>query len=336
MSGAHLKPARSRLGYYDRDLPVVPPGAGRRAGASPTLDEWVEALIAHRTDWAKHTTQRNCRHYLKGARWRDHCAALGVTRADQLTTDHVEAFLAEQRGLVSGDYLIKFRTYFRALAAHQRDVAGFGDGLADLGRVRKPKGSGRRKPPALSKDEERALVEAAVGRDQLLVEFLLATGVRVSELCGLHLAHLQLEARIPFVHVVGSVHDLDTTKGEEDRDVPFRPLYRTLPARLRAYLAERTDTRQELFLSTKPDAQGRPAPLTVSGVQQVCGRLSQRVGFHVHPHLLRHTWATRLVDAGMGMFHLRQAGGWKSLEMVRVYYRADTREMLEAFHRLRE
>jgi integrase len=336
MTDAHLRPAKKRLGYYDSSVRAAVPPPPRRAGVAPTLDEMVEALIAHRTDWAEHTTQRNCRHYLKGSRWKDHCAAHGVERADQLTTEHVETFLAEQRALVSGDYLIKFRTYFRALAAFQRDVPGFGSGLQDIERVRKPRGSGRRKPPALSKEQERDLVELADGRDRLLVEFLLATGLRVSELCGLLLEHLHLDEDIPYVHVLGSIHDPDNTKGEEDRDVPFRPKYRTLPVRLRGYLAERTDTRQELFLSSKPDAQGRPAPLTISGVQQLCARLGVRLGVHVYPHLLRHTWATRLVDAGMGTFHLKQAGGWKSLEMVRTYYRADNREMLEAFHRLRE
>jgi hypothetical protein len=35
------------------------------------------------------------------------------------------------------------------------------------------------------------------------------------------------------------------------------------------------------------------------------------------------------------MFHLQQAGGWKSIEMVRRYYRADAREMLDAFARSR-
>ena len=52
--------------------------------------------------------------------------------------------------------------------------------------------------------------------------------------------------------------------------------------------------------------------------------------------MLRHTWATRSVEAGVPVFHLQQAGGWQSIEMVRRYYTADAREMLEAFARAYE
>jgi integrase len=65
-------------------------------------------------------------------------------------------------------------------------------------------------------------------------------------------------------------------------------------------------------------------------------RLTRQTGIHVSPHMLRHTWATRSVEAGVPVFHLQQAGGWQSIEMVRRYYTADAREMLEAFARAHE
>lgn len=41
---------------------------------------------------------------------------------------------------------------------------------------------------------------------------------------------------------------------------------------------------------------------------------------HFSPHILRHIWATRLVDAGVRPLHLMEAGGWSNVEMVRRYY----------------
>ena len=46
--------------------------------------------------------------------------------------------------------------------------------------------------------------------------------------------------------------------------------------------------------------------------------------------MLRHTWATRLVDAGVQPIHLMAAGGWSSVEMVRRYYTANDEEVLAA------
>jgi integrase len=76
-----------------------------------------------------------------------------------------------------------------------------------------------------------------------------------------------------------------------------------------------------------------PIQITVWGVQQLMQRLASRTGIPVHPHKLRHTWATRCVDAGIPVFHLQQAGGWSSLEMVRCYYTAHDTEMLRSFSR---
>ena len=46
--------------------------------------------------------------------------------------------------------------------------------------------------------------------------------------------------------------------------------------------------------------------------------------------MLRHTWATRLVDGGVKPMHLMEVGGWSSIEMVRRYYTANDEEVLSA------
>jgi integrase len=194
---------------------------------------------------------------------------------------------------------------------------------------------------ALTREEEARVVEAISKRpfsvrDRLLVELLLACGLRVSELCALLVDDLHLTNRPPYLHVRGSVHDRDRTKNGEDRSVPFRSTYNTLPRRLEAFIAterdpEGTADRRELFLSRRKDASGRLLPLTTWGVEELMQRLSTACGIHCNPHKMRHTFATRSVDAGIPIFHLQQAGGWRSIEMVRRYYTADTREVLESY-----
>ena len=75
-------------------------------------------------------------------------------------------------------------------------------------------------------------------------------------------------------------------------------------------------------------------PLTVTGVQQLMQRLSERSGVYVHAHKLRHTFATRAVDIGTPIFHLQQFLGHQSIEMVRRYYTADQRAALQSYARL--
>ncbi|MGH7748264.1 MAG: hypothetical protein ACREQ5_26435, partial [Candidatus Dormibacteria bacterium] len=153
-----------------------------RAAHAATIDEAVEAMLL-RSEW-RDPTRRNCRHYLCGRRFRGFCQTSRIATVDELTTDHVEQFMDQQRGLISNKTREGYRRYLRALAAFQRDVPGYGQGLADMGRVKKP--TLPRRPPAapsLSREQEDTCVRAASGRDRLILELLLATGMRVSELC---------------------------------------------------------------------------------------------------------------------------------------------------------
>jgi integrase len=215
-------------------------------------------------------------------------------------------------------------------------VPGYGSELQDIDRIPAPKQAGLKLPVALTVEEERAELEAcSTTRDRLLVETMLACGLRLSELCALLVDDVPITARPPFVNVRGSVHDRDRTKGGDDRKAPFRTKYASLPRRLVDFIAQEREstTRREVFLSRARGERGEVQPLTLWGVEQLMERIGRAIGVHCNPHKLRHTWATRCADAGVPMFHLQRAGGWKSIEMVRRYYTATDRAMLEAFAR---
>jgi site-specific recombinase XerD len=319
--------------------PVVAQRRPLRAGTTATVREACEALVQHHLDWKK-PTLRDARHYLLGGRLLAYCDHEGIQTIDQLTTERVEQFLGLQASLLKPDTVRKYRTYLRALARFQKKVAGYGDGLADIGRISHPKVPRSKQPKAVSKEEERKVIEACTTkRGRLIVETLFATGVRVSELCALLVDDLYME-RQPYLHVRGSIHDRDRTKNGEDRKVPFRSSYSNVSRRPVEYIAserdpEGTSPHREIFLSSLARA-GQRRPLTQWGVEQLMQRLAERTGIYCHPHRCRHTWATRCVDAGIPMFHLQQAGGWKDLGTVRRYYSANVAETLDAFARAHE
>jgi integrase len=215
----------------------------------------------------------------------------------------------------------KYRTHFRSLARFQAETPGYGVGLGDIDRIRQPRMPRERLALALTRDEERRVLEAcSLVRDRLILELFLATGVRVSEMAGLVLPNLQLTARPPRIAVTGSVHDPDCTKSGRPRQVTFRKSYNGLPRRLLDWIRGERDPfgrcpRQELFLSA---VEGRregqvPTALGIWGYERLCERVSLRAGVHFSPHMLRHTWATRLVDAGVQPIHLMEVGGWNSI-----------------------
>ena len=172
----------------------------------------------------------------------------------------------------------------------------------------------RRLPRSLSLGEVERLIDAANGttprsfRDRALVELLYGAGLRVSEAVGLERGGVDLEART--VRCVG--------KGDKERVVPLgsqavEALRRYL-ARGRPYLDRRH--RPELFLN----AQG--GPLTRAGAFLILRRLAAEAGLdaeRIHPHLLRHSFATHLLEGGADLRSVQEMLGHADLATTELY-----------------
>lgn len=307
-----------------------------------SVNHTIEAMINLRTtSWSPSQT-RDIRIYLLSptGRFQLRLRAEGITTMDELTTGRVATFLNRVREAgLKATSVEKYRVHMRTLATFQAETTGYGSGLHDIDRIRQPRMPKRRLAPALTEPEEgRILAACTLKRDRLVLELLLATGIRRSELCALSV-HDMLAARPPYIHVGGNVYDPDCTKGRSARDVNFRQTYRTLPARLADWIAKRRDPsgrnpNRELFLKTRGD-DGVAQPLSMEGLAQLCQRVSERAGVHFSPRVLRHTWATRWVDAGLSPFHLMQLGGWSSVEIVHHYRSVRKEQVFAAAERLR-
>ncbi len=142
-------------------------------------------------------------------------------------------------------------------------------------------------------------------RDRALLELLYATGLRISEALNLPLADLDLSRRS--VRVLG--------KGNKVRDVPF---HHRCEAMLRDYLALRScllPTHELVFVARDG---GR---LSDRSARRVLERATREGGIAqpVHPHQLRHTFATHLLDNGLDLRHIQELLGHASIGTTQIY-----------------
>jgi integrase/recombinase XerC len=182
-------------------------------------------------------------------------------------------------------------------------------------------------PTVLRADQAEAMMsppaddpgQAVALRDRAVLEMLYATGVRVSELCGLDRADVDHGRQV--VRVLG--------KGAKERAVPFgHPARDALDAWLRAgrpHLSGRT-SRDALFLGTKG---GRLQPTVVRRIVSGAARAAGMP--HLSPHDLRHSAATHLLDGGADLRAVQELLGHSSLASTQIYTHVSTERLRSAF-----
>jgi integrase/recombinase XerD len=184
----------------------------------------------------------------------------------------------------------------------------------------------RKLPRTLSPGEAERLVEAAAGttpralRDSAIVELLYGAGLRVSELTALDRGSVDLDARLLRC----------TGKGGKERVVPIgrqaTEALRRYQARGRPYLDRRH--RRELFLNAKG------GPLTRAGVFLILRKIAAKAGLEperVHPHLLRHSFATHLLEGGADLRSVQEMLGHADLATTELYTHVSDRRRREMY-----
>lgn len=184
-------------------------------------------------------------------------------------------------------------------------------------------------PRHLRPGEVEDLIEAPSGdeplvrRDRAILELLYASGLRVSELVGLDWRDVDLSARM--VRVMG--------KGNKERMVPFgRPAAESLRRWLDVWEGVRDpidpgDDREPVFLNHS----GRR--LTDRSVRRVIDRWvdTAAVARGVHPHTLRHTFATHLLEGGADLRAIQELLGHSSLSTTQKYTHLEVERLLSVY-----
>ncbi len=162
-------------------------------------------------------------------------------------------------------------------------------------------------------------------RDRALVELLYGTGIRVGELVALDVRDLELRAQE--IRVMG--------KGGKERVVP-------IPERAREALAAWLDVRRHaglmsepLFISLRVRREEKPRRLAAREARRILGERARRadLGEHVHPHRLRHSYATHLLDMGADLREIQELLGHASLSTTQKYTAVSVEHLREVYDR---
>ena len=268
----------------------------------PDLDGFLAVLAAQRAPRTVEAYRRDLTHF---GHW------LGGAPSRATTTD-LEGYVAQLRADGRSPSTIARRlAALRSLYRHLMLLGTRPDNPA--AELASPKRI-RRLPRTLSPAEAERLIEAANGttpralRDSAIVELLYGAGLRVGELVGLERGSVDLDERL--VRALG--------KGSKERVVPIG---RRAAEALRRYLGRgrpHLDRRHrpELFLNAKG------GPLTRAGVFLILRKLAEKAGLEpgrVHPHLLRHSFATHLLEGGADLRSVQEMLGHADLATTELY-----------------
>ncbi len=249
----------------------------------------------------------------------------GVQRPADITATelHEYVYTLKDRGLQPTSIrraLSAIRTYFAFLLTEGAVAAD------PTERLDSPRTS-RRLPSVLSRQDIERLLDAPdpadrfFWRDKALLEFAYASGVRVSELIGLGIRDLLLEDG--FARVFG--------KGSKERLVP---LGRTARRTLDVYLREVRPALDRGRGSGRVFLNARGGPLSRMGVWKILQKQVRRAGIRkrVTPHVLRHSFATHLLEGGADLASVQEMLGHADIATTQIYTHVD-REYLKDVHR---
>jgi integrase/recombinase XerC len=183
--------------------------------------------------------------------------------------------------------------------------------------------SARRLPKALSADETARLVSIDAGderarRDRALLELFYSSGLRLSELVNLNIADLDL----------GSCEARVTGKGAKERLVPVG---RHAAEALQQWLAVRAGWaaagESALFVTER----GRRLSARAVQARVRHWTLAQGLGRHVHPHMLRHSFATHLLESSGDLRAVQELLGHANLSTTQMYTHLDFQHLAKVY-----
>lgn len=254
--------------------------------------------------------------------------ARGLSDTGAITLDHIEEFLKELVALELSPVTLA-RTISSIRGFHQFLVVEGICGANPAELLELPK-KARKLPDVLDPQEVISMIgtpgtDTPAGmRDTAILECLYSTGMRVSELTGLQMGQLFLEAGL--IRVIG--------KGNKERLVPAGEYARSA---LEKYIAGARPlfsgtagkTRNRVFLNQ------RGTPLSRMSVWNIVSKAARdaRIKKPVYPHAFRHSFATHLLEGGADLRSVQEMLGHASILTTEIYTHVD-RSLLHQVHKM--
>ncbi|MGB5224466.1 MAG: site-specific tyrosine recombinase XerD [Arenicellales bacterium] len=294
-----------------------------RRGSNTSIDDFIDALWLE--DGLSDNTLLAYRRDLEGfSRWLEKYKHLTVGEINQAERENIQLYLAYrvQNGASprsAARLLSTLRRYYRNQI---RDGKRKEDPTRDIDAPR----TGRPLPDTLSEQQVMDLLDApdittARGlRDRTMLEVLYSTGLRVSELVGLTMQQINLQAGV--LRVIG--------KGSKERILPLGEVAEDW---MRDYVA---NGRAELVSQYGSDVvfSGRSGkPLTRQAFWYAIKKYAMSAGINTHlsPHTLRHAFATHLLNHGADLRVVQMLLGHSDLSTTQIYTHV-ARERLNKLH----
>jgi site-specific recombinase XerD len=256
----------------------------------------------------------------------------GAKKPSDISDDAVRSFRLDlaRRGIkkvTQAYYVIALRNFLKYLARRDFDVLS-------PEKIELPKTPSRQIEVLEYKDLERLLSAPPANtlrgiRDRAILETFFSTGLRLNELCSLD-RHFNIDR--------GEV----SVRGKGDKiRVVF--LSNRAKAAIKTYVDMRTDALPALFVSLSKDPKNKEARPKVIGritpraVQRMINSAAKHAGIHgkIHPHMLRHGFATDLLMNGADIRAVQELLGHANIATTQIYTHItnkELREIHEAFH----
>ena len=258
--------------------------------------------------------------------------SLSSSTALTVSTLDLRAHLAELgRNKKAASYLARVVSSFRAFFSYLVKVekVRMDDPAEDISKPKLPK----RMPETITTDEVQRVIHFAYTasrkndrtRNWALMSWLYSSGMRVSEVCAMNIRDLKYENGLPrSLKVIG--------KGNKERLVVVSE---AAGKALRLWLRERVRLHGDLTPDKRTDAVwvhrrgGEIARLKARAIQHICERCGNYADlpFRLHPHMMRHTFATAAIRSGAQLHAVKDALGHASLATTGIYLHADAGDL---------
>ena len=226
---------------------------------------------------------------------------LGNTRMNDITTQHLKQYLAESSNELKPSSLSHRIRFIRSLFRWSHE-----EGIIDsnpASKIKEPK-VGKRIPKFLTEREIEHLRDACfTPMEKALFEFMFSTRCRIGEIVTLDRNSINWGSQSAIVRV----------KGDKEREVYFNI---RCDIWLNKYLNSRNDNDSAIFVTERS-----PHRMSIAQMRYIIKRISNRAGINktIHPHQLRHSYATHLLNNGAPLEVIQSLLGHEKSETTRIY-----------------